>query len=383
MKRNEGLDILRSTAILLVLICHGISAFYIRRFESGETIHGIMEVSGILGVELFFVLSGFLIGKIIIRDIIGTPKWASLKVFYIRRWYRTLPIYYMVLLGMFIIRGRDFYWGNLLFIQNYSAEHLSAFPVSWSLSIEEWFYLILPVIFLICTKIMGSRKKAMFFGVCFSIIMIELSARIIYTYLVDPQFDFNIRKQIHFRMDSIVFGVLLAGIKHYYNEIYMKVFASKYFAGCSLLLFLINSYVMFIYSKSGAIDHSFYARTLFFTVCPITIMFILSYLESNTRVNQNSKGIIAKVVFIFSITSYSVYLLHPYVFMVINKISDILSLPSTLLIIIALWIVSLVACLILGTLMYRFVEKPILNYRDKITLVNKNESIEKVLPKVV
>lgn len=72
VNRNLGLDITRSIAIILVLICH-FSCFYKGEYSS------YMVYCGILGVELFFVLSGFLIGKIIINDLLKNSNIHSLK----------------------------------------------------------------------------------------------------------------------------------------------------------------------------------------------------------------------------------------------------------------------------------------------------------------
>ena len=86
-KRNFGLDLVRAIAILLVLITHiGLKSDYVGGLEIGN-----------LGVEFFFVLSGFLIGGILIKDFsnggVNIPVIAN---FWIRRWFRTLPVYYLV-----------------------------------------------------------------------------------------------------------------------------------------------------------------------------------------------------------------------------------------------------------------------------------------------
>ena len=86
--RNFGLDILRAVAIGLVLLAHGLTS---------ATAHSKLRVplatGAFFGVELFFVLSGFLIGGILFRSIaeagVFTP--AALRGFWLRRWFRTLP----------------------------------------------------------------------------------------------------------------------------------------------------------------------------------------------------------------------------------------------------------------------------------------------------
>ncbi len=135
MKRNFGLDLLRAISIWLVLAQHG-----------GINITGLTPLKiGSIGVEIFFVLSGFLIGGILLRDI---DKNLSLKQtlinFWTRRWFRILPLYYIILLFKFIVVdhsiGKNILY-YVLFLQNnfYGIDFL---PVSWSLVIEEWFYLL-------------------------------------------------------------------------------------------------------------------------------------------------------------------------------------------------------------------------------------------------
>src|ERR1039458_8648984 len=83
-RRNFGLDALRAAAIMMVLLCH---------------MTGALKFLGIYGVELFFVLSGFLIGDILIRSAArkGRFEFKDLTEFWTRRWFRTLPNYYWFL----------------------------------------------------------------------------------------------------------------------------------------------------------------------------------------------------------------------------------------------------------------------------------------------
>src|SRR6185503_5952862 len=94
-KRIFGLDLLRSIAIILVLVTHTVSFL-----DPQNHYYEIPVYTGYLGVEFFFVLSGFLIGTILLKihyqDTIINFK--SIKLFWIRRWFRTLPNYYLMFL---------------------------------------------------------------------------------------------------------------------------------------------------------------------------------------------------------------------------------------------------------------------------------------------
>src|SRR5579862_944601 len=90
--RVLGLDILRAFAILAVLQSH---AYFLIATHVDEHLY---DALGIDGVTLFFVLSGFLIGRILLKKLRGTPfARQDLTDFWLRRWMRTLPAYYAVL----------------------------------------------------------------------------------------------------------------------------------------------------------------------------------------------------------------------------------------------------------------------------------------------
>ena len=114
--RVYGLDILRAMAIIFVMLVHGKAYFP----ESIQKLHTYIQFDG---VSIFFVLSGFLIGGILIK-LFETKKinWNLMMHFWIRRWYRTLPNYFLVLI--LIILMKNYYeelsehWTYFVFSQN-------------------------------------------------------------------------------------------------------------------------------------------------------------------------------------------------------------------------------------------------------------------------
>lgn len=156
-KRIHGLDSLRSIAILLVLMYHYMV------FVSDEASFGILSQIGWMGVDLFFVLSGYLIGNQIFKAL-KSGSGFSLSRFYIRRALRTLPNYYFVLALYFLfplaLGGKAVtpLWQFLSFTQNFDLRPGAAFSHAWSLCIEEQFYLILPVLALLLARLKQSVK---------------------------------------------------------------------------------------------------------------------------------------------------------------------------------------------------------------------------------
>jgi peptidoglycan/LPS O-acetylase OafA/YrhL len=146
IRRNFGLDLARTIAIAMVFLSHGVSAF---------------ETLGV-GVDLFFVLSGFLIGRIYLRaqkDAHEAPGTFSLWGFWSARWLRTLPPYFAAL-ALFALAEMRFHnnpvhWYYLVFWQNYLG--VTGFGPSWSLCVEEHFYLALPLIGFLALRFAGQR----------------------------------------------------------------------------------------------------------------------------------------------------------------------------------------------------------------------------------
>ena len=140
--RYANIDLLRSIAILMVVFYHSVNMSKVPQWfwDIGET--------GALGVDLFFVLSGFLVGGLYFKERreFGT---VSIPHFICRRIFRTIPMYFLIMplayLATYSARNIPFDWSYLLFLQNYRY-YMPFYVISWSLCIEEHFYLIMPFV---------------------------------------------------------------------------------------------------------------------------------------------------------------------------------------------------------------------------------------------
>ena len=147
--RYFGLDMLRAAAILGVFLSH----------EVGMKIAGTPVFSTLnSGVDLFFVLSGFLIGGICFRSVRNDDF--SIWKFWRSRWWRTLPPYiaailFYVALRPFCTQLPPVYPYYLVFLQNYLG--VVGFGPSWSLCVEEHFYLFLPILVILVVRLVGIR----------------------------------------------------------------------------------------------------------------------------------------------------------------------------------------------------------------------------------
>lgn len=137
--RNASLDVLRCLAIVAVLNCHVATTFATKPLSS---VFGL----GGHGVDLFFALSGWLLGHQLLKEL-ATTQTIELRRFWARRWLRTLPAYYSILLFTYLWQivlknNWNLDYTFLFFGQTYLSE-MPYFTVSWSLCVEEHFYLLI------------------------------------------------------------------------------------------------------------------------------------------------------------------------------------------------------------------------------------------------
>lgn len=191
--RNPGLDVVRSVAIVCVFLCHLLVRWAILTGRPVAQWYGSL---GSYGVELFFALSGYLIG----RQLLAMTTWREIRTFMVRRWKRTLPLYWAVLafLLIFCPPGSDIAGHVLRFLTFTQA--LGGIPtdgwfsVAWSLSVEEWFYLLFPVVLLLL------RSTVLTLGL---FMLLPLLARIFLC-------SHPMAQATPFVVDSIAYGVALA-----------------------------------------------------------------------------------------------------------------------------------------------------------------------------
>src|SRR5947207_8218239 len=146
-ERQPGLDLLRALAIIVVVIYH--AALF------GFKLPGRVDRFGWIGVDLFFVLSGYLIGGQLLAPL-AREQSIKLGRFFARRVLRIMPAYFVILAVYFLLPlWREYpdmaqpLWKFLLSVQNIALHGGTAFSHAWSLAVEDQFYLALPFILLV------------------------------------------------------------------------------------------------------------------------------------------------------------------------------------------------------------------------------------------
>lgn len=367
--RVYGLDILRCVAILCVVVEHSLGVL-------PHTVSTFLNFLVFDGVSIFFVLSGFLIGGIFIKEFERksiTPR--TLVQFWQRRWYRTLPNYLLILIILTILNllfTKYFTLSNVysyfIFSQNLVTPHPGFFPEAWSLSIEEWFYLLIPVIILMMVSILGikTRRSIIYTSV---LVIVLVTAFRLYRYFEIPihtykEWDVHFRKQVFTRLDSLMYGVIGAYIAYHYKALWLKYKTPLLLIGLALLVipkFLITNY--------GTLYFSVFSTS----VNALATLFLLPYLNEV----KAGRGSIYKTVTYISLISYSIYLINLSIVRrwIIGNI-DLTDVNIYLAIIIKFalfWALTIV----LSILLYKYFEIPTTRLRDKKKLNGANRTFAK------
>jgi peptidoglycan/LPS O-acetylase OafA/YrhL len=212
--RVLGLDLLRILAASSIVIFHGNPT----RALGGNLFSFILARDGNLAVDIFFVLSGWLLTRQALRMRGAFRSGIGFATrFWTRRWARTLPPYWVMLVIILLAQGwlaRDNfpYPITIPAIITHAVFLQSVFPpnvygVSWSLVAEEWFYLLLPLVVLAMFKL---RSWRIVMAVGIAVLFIPLAVRVITLELPIAR-DGGLTVVPHARFDGLVVGALLGG----------------------------------------------------------------------------------------------------------------------------------------------------------------------------
>ena len=217
--RLDSLDLLRAVAILLVLGRHLSEGTVAALAGPLRTLVSIWQRGGWIGVDLFFVLSGFLISGLLFRE---HQRFGSIHYgrFLARRGLKIYPAFYVMLavvIGISLSLGRPFppwrlLWPELFFFQNY---HPAIFPHAWSLAVEEHFYLLLPLLLLAL-----GRSRGASFAALPGVIAVIAGSLLVLRIGNAQSVAFGHSTHVfatHLRIDSLFFGVLIAWLWHYHG----------------------------------------------------------------------------------------------------------------------------------------------------------------------
>jgi peptidoglycan/LPS O-acetylase OafA/YrhL len=363
--RLAGLDTLRALAIIIVLLYH------YRVVVSNENTFGYITQIGWMGVDLFFVLSGYLICNQILQTISQKDTF-SLKTFYMRRLLRTLPNYYAVCLLYFICSdtltgiATAQWWQFLTFTQNFSFRPMATFTHSWSLCIEEQFYLFIPLIFMLIAR---TQRVALWGWLIIALGMSAGVAARIYTWFSHGQSAMNSGDYYHYiyyssftRFDELLPGIAIAMLKNFHPQLFSRLLGqANLLLLTGLMLWGTLVYAFPHYHYQNAAGFNFLLTTFGYSILAISFALITcSALAPRCLIAKYRVPGAAQI----ALWSYAIYLIHKPLFkLLIDPLAHFnISVQSELGISI---IMSLSVAA--GWLLFKFVETPFMRIRARLT----------------
>ncbi|MBS1558851.1 MAG: acyltransferase, partial [Bacteroidetes bacterium] len=299
--RNSSVDIFRSIAIISVVIFH----------------FGLLPY-GYLGVDLFFVISGLLVGGLLTKDFSKGNKINFFK-FFLQRGFKIWPSYYFFIIAGSLIAW-CFYHDNradqiiplwdikryLFFYQNYTGVPFHwSFDHVWSLCVEEHFYILLPIMFLFIQTFISKKHKV---KTLFAFVILTIIAGIVFKncsyFLTNGKDTYS---ATHNRIDALAWGVLLNLIITYLGN---KIKSKK-----NLVATFLSGLFLFILTLIFTTYHNIiFDKIYFHSIIPIAFFLMLL----GTHHIDFSK---LKILRLIAYYSYNWYLWHPiFVFFIRDKI---------------------------------------------------------------
>lgn len=351
-QRIFGLDLMRTAAIVLVVGVH-----------AGDLLDAHWPassfVSGIDGVDVFFVLSGYLIGSILLRYLHNTavPWHQRLFDFWRRRWLRTLPNYYLFLLINILL----LHWGYAQGLLNVNALAYFAmlqnvivpldlfFWESWSLAVEEWFYVLFPVLLILLTSLVRKANDRLFLVAILLFLIVPLLFRVQAAQGIHdmPTADLYIRRMVLTRLDTIGYG-LLAALLH-------RSWRSQWSAW-RIPAFTLGSILLGFGTTLHDASSLYWVMTGQHVLMALGLALLLPLLSTWTRMPRWGAPIA-----LVSRISYAWYLVHMPLRYPWQRLMEGRDEPTTIFLYIAFWIVGIA----LSAVVYRLWERPWMDLRER------------------
>jgi peptidoglycan/LPS O-acetylase OafA/YrhL len=334
--REIELDFIRGIAILLVIDFHSVHPLLLAPF-----LWLGFPNFGWAGVDLFFVLSGFLVGGLLVKERKLRGRIDSRR-FLIRRGFKIWPQYYSYLAIMLLSGHRSLHslWGNLLNVQNY----VGGVAHTWTLAVEEHAYILLVVI--LCLATVQRPMRQVF------LLLLTIAVAVVANSFVLNALGFNIFTRTDTRVDGIIFGVLLAILYHHAPETFWRLQRAR----ISLLAILLITLSFFRWEP-----HAPWCAPVNYLLADLSGVSVLLLLYHHNPHLAKAKWyrLIAQI----GLYSYGIYLWHVSVMEPIQVATK--RLPGTLGLVLE-YAAPPIAGVLMGVLFTKVIEFPALKVRDRL-----------------
>jgi len=353
MARIPSLDGLRTLSIFLVMALHTL-----QRFSATHHVPFIWFsiFDGETGVFIFFVISGYLITRLLLNEHQKRGR-ISLRGFYLRRAMRILPplyAYVAVILilgwaGRLVISRIDII-SALFFFHNYVSVGMWTLEHFWTLSTEEQFYLIWPFVLLYCLRRPGPTGRLVASRVAIAVIVLSPVIRVASYQLHNPYIHNGYG--FHMHADSLMFGCALALLEG--TSRFERVY------GLATKIWWIPPSLIFLSSVLNTRFHNYWMFPFGYTICGAAIACFLLWCVRNP-VSHVGRMLNARLIAHIGVLSYSMYLWQTLFLHEGN-----LAIFGASLRLVTIFPFNWLAILVVAELSHRLVEQPSLHLRNHL-----------------
>lgn len=374
----KNLDSIRFIAALMVFLQHAVSPSYqylpIKNTIWEKLLNTIS--SGGTGVSIFFVMSGFLITYLLVSEY-EINKRISIKKFYLRRILRIWPLYFLVvgfsflvypflksLMGIDTSLGSNFIY-HLTFLSNFDVINIQkncfgsdavSQNITWSVSIEEQFYLFWPLLFVFLPKRLW---------VCSILFIIagSLFFRVVYH---------NDGIVLYFHTFSVLLDLGIGGLMAYLikENGKLKLFLENVSTLTHLILFVFSFCLVFWNNEIFAFKYGLAIGRLFVSFSFALIISAQAMTKSESILNLRNLSFADK----WGKYTYSIYLIHPIAIVLIDVLVRLLHFSKTNFInLFSIGIICFILTLFLSKISYKYYESRFLSLKDKFTTIHTQQ----------
>ncbi len=312
------------------------------------------------GVELFFSLSGFLIGGILLRMSRQGLSPGSVGRFMLRRWFRTLPLYFILLVTAGAWFGMDIRH-SLMLVQNFYPAEPRALPVSWSLVMEEYFYVAFPL-GMVALHILGVRGPRLVGAMAAVLIVCCAGIRLWNAYGFGPGWPAPfVHENPLLRLDCAAYGAAGAWLTSRAPRGVSMAGVVPICAGTLIVAVASTSLVWVLGASIGSLVAAGFLRwgpaflALQTTASDIGFALVVIGLSALSLRLPRPCILVVKWV---SLTSYSIYLVHVPVIGILSGLSGVSAAFRVVAVLSVTFAVSAIT--------YHAIEKPFLRLRDAV-----------------
>lgn len=397
------LDGIRAFSILWVIAAHvGLHGVINRVDDGGRLLIDAAPpvlgwiYNGAYGVDVFFVLSGFLIARLIFIEI-DKYDTVNLPRFYLRRFMRLSPALLLLALASYVtgLYYQGNLWYNILYISNFFPILDVSLAWTWSLSVEEQFYLIFPL-----TALLVKKHRLLVFFILFAVaisiryfVLVQNSSLLIQPNGWLPptpateEYFLDLYLGLHTRFGALVCGIIAFLIYGYHKDNAEKFFKSA--SGVILLIFSLAGFLFIVFTNLNKkivilseFQLYFYHVLWGYSFSFFTAVIMLSTLLNSPLLSYLRRFLSLKIWYPIAQLTYSLYLFHffaltfaRYLFGgILAFIGEEFDMYNHIHMF-SIFALTLIVSLIIAGIVYIFVERPCMSLRDKFSISTSSNSL--------